>query len=439
MSQRRKPRLMGPKFYGWWMTLFAFFTFGIAVGIPYYGGPFFYDYYKKEFGWSTADVTLGFPLAATLTLWVGPVLVHRFSPRKMILVGTSFTALAFIGFASMKGSLPLYYSFWFLYVVGYVFSGPIAHQVIVSQWFGRHRGKAMALVYLGIGVFGGISAILIANPLTQRFGFRGALLAIGAIMLLAWPIALFLMKDRPAEIGQFPDGNSTPAADSTVLPRPFTDLLRSPAFWLLCVGSFCSIGAIGSINQHMKLVFQEQGFRDQEQLNELFSKATLCVLFSSIAGRLIMGYLADRFSKKVVMSLTYVLVAISIPLLFLATPESSQMTYLFALVFGFSMGADYMMIPLMAAEQFGVNTLARSMAILLPVDTIGQAWFPYLISKLHAFFGNYTMPLSTVLGLAFAGAFAIILLPRGGEEAHSGTRRSPIRSKAMGAGATHLR
>jgi len=46
------------------------------------------------------------------------------------------------------------------------------------------------------------------------------------------------------------------------------------------------------------------------------------------------------------------------------------------------MGADYMLIPLMAAQQFGVNSLARSMAIILPVNTIGQTWVPQ--GRLHA-------------------------------------------------------
>ena len=50
------------------------------------------------------------------------------------------------------------------------------------------------------------------------------------------------------------------------------------------------------------------------------------------------------------------------------------------------MGADYMLIPLMAAEQFGVNTLARAMAIILPTDTIGQTWFPYFVSLLRRAF-----------------------------------------------------
>ncbi|MEJ7607704.1 MAG: MFS transporter [Bryobacteraceae bacterium] len=403
---------MNKKFYGWWMTLFAFFTFGIAVGIPYYGGPFFYDYYEKSFGWSRKETTFGFPLAAALTLAVGPLLVHRFSPRKMILIGTGFTGLAFVGFGMMNGSLPLYYGLWFLYLVGYIFSGPIAHQVIVSQWFRKNRGKAMSLVYLGVGVFGGISAKLIAKPLTDAIGFQGALISIGALMLLAWPVALFFMKDRPADIGQFPDGIETHADSHPVAPRSFAYMLRQPAFWLLTLGSFCSIGAIGSINQHMKFVFKEQGFTDQNTLNELFANATLCILFSSIGGRLAMGYLADRFNKKVVMAITYVLVAATIPLLFLVRPESPEMVYVFSILFGFGMGADYMLIPLMAAEQFGVNTLARAMAIILPADTIGQTWFPFAVAVLHDYFGGYGLALQTVFILSAIGALAIMLLPK---------------------------
>jgi MFS family permease len=88
------------------------------------------------------------------------------------------------------------------------------------------------------------------------------------------------------------------------------------------------------------------------------------------------------------------------------------MVYVFAILFGFGMGADYMLIPLMAAEQFGVNTLARAMAIILPADTIGQTWFPYLVSMLHQHFGSYETPLKTVFILSFIGALAIALLPR---------------------------
>ncbi len=47
------------KFYGWWITVAAFVTFGLAVGIPYYNIGFFYDYFERGFHWSRAQITLG--------------------------------------------------------------------------------------------------------------------------------------------------------------------------------------------------------------------------------------------------------------------------------------------------------------------------------------------------------------------------------------------
>jgi hypothetical protein len=81
---------MKEKSYGWWITLFAFFTFGIAAGISYYGGP------ERI----RVHVTLGFPLAATMTLWVVPLLVHRLRPGM---------------------------------ILAYIFSGRIPHHAIVSS------------------------------------------------------------------------------------------------------------------------------------------------------------------------------------------------------------------------------------------------------------------------------------------------------------------
>jgi MFS family permease len=412
---------MKSKFYGWWMTAFAFTTFGIAVGIPYYSMPFFYDYYEKSvdnggFGWSRPDITLGFPIAALLTLWVGPALVHRFSPRKMILIGTAFTCAAFFGFGSMGGALSVYYLFWFLYVVGYIFSGPIPHQVIISQWFRKLRGTAMGVTYLGVGLFGAISAKFVAKPLTEAFGFHAALKIMGFIMLVTWPLALWMMKDRPADMGQYPDGSPDNEAVAAVKPESFIYMLRRRSFWLLTLGSFCSIGSIGAINQHMKLIFKDQGFVDQHLLNSTFADALFYIMVSSIAGRLFMGWLADRLPKKYVMTATYVLVASTIPLLLLVTPESTNYIYIFSVLFGFGLGADYMLIPLMAAEQFGVNTLARAMAIILPTDTIGQTWFPYFVSLLRESYGDYNHALISVFVLALIGAISIALLPRHGRE-----------------------
>ena len=406
--------MQGKPFHGRRVTAAAFLTFGIAVGLPYYNLPFFYDYFQREFHWTKGQITFGFPLAALLTLWIGPLVVPRFSPRKLILTGTALTCAAFVGFGTMRGALSVYYALWVVYTVGYILSGPIPHQLIVSHWFRRMRGKAMGIVYVGIGVVGSLGSYIV-KPLTEGAGFHAALMVWGALMLLVWPLALFVLRDRAADTGCFPDGDAQPPADHGDPPAAFADLLRQRAFWLLLAGSCCSIGAIGAVNFHMKFVFLDQGFTDRTPeglalLNSAWRVASIVILVSSIAGRLAVGALADRFTKKWVMTATYFLVAATIPMLLTVSPSHSPVW--FAMLFGFGMGADYMLIPLMAAEEFGVNTLARAMAIILPVNTIGQTWFPYVVSVLREHFRNYTVAMGAVLVVSVIGAVAIMLLPR---------------------------
>jgi len=401
--------LMRRTFYGKWIIAACLITFGISVGLPYYNLPFFFDYYKADFGWRLDQITLGFPLAALLTLWVGPLLVPRFSPRRLIVLGTGMTFLALLGFSRMTGSITVYYILYFVYTFGYILSGPIPHQIIVSHWFRKNRGMAMGIVYVGVGLVGAFGPSLV-RPMTAHYGYKSALLAMACVMFAAWPFALFVLKDRPVDMGQFPDGDPGPTQDQKIESKSFRWLLGQYSFWLLLLGSLCSIGSIGAINQHMKLVFKDQGFTDQAALNNVWGTATQWILWSSIAGRLLIGKFADIFPMKHVMTVTYFVVAASIPMLLSVHPPGSP--YLFAIVFGFAMGADYMLIPLMAAKQFGVNSLGRAMAVILPVNTIGQTWVPQGVSILREHFGSYGTPMAVVLAIAMVGAVSILLLPR---------------------------
>jgi MFS family permease len=408
--EKRKQR----GFLGWWITAAAFVSSGLAVGVPYYNVPFFYDYFERACGWSRSEITLGFPLAALLTIWMGPLVVPRFSPRKMIVAGSALTALALAGFARMGSGLTIYYALWILFTAGYMFSGPIPHQLIVSYWFRRKRGKAMGIVYVGNGLMGSVGSLLV-QPLTQRFGFRAALMTLAVIVMICWPVAILFLRDKPADVGQFPDGDRAAPAESTAVSHSFKELLGSYAFWLLLLGSFCAIGAVGAINFHMKFVFLDQGFAKGAVADSTWRTASVLILWSSVGGRLAVGALADRFPKKWVMTATFALVAATIPDLLLVRPGHVGLLYLFAVLFGFGLGADYMLIPLMAAEQFGINSLSRAMAVILPVNTIGQTWLPYFVSILRDRFGSYSAAMSVILAVAVAGAIAIAILPRNQE------------------------
>jgi Na+/melibiose symporter-like transporter len=234
------------------------------------------------------------------------VLVPRFSPRKLILAGTALTCAAFLGFGTMHGSLWVYYALWFLYTVGYILSGPIPHQLIdlalvpaqSRQGHGdRIRGRWPDRV----------PGLLYGEAADRGHQFPHRLIVWGALMFLAWPLAIFVIRDRAADKGLYPDGDSQPPAENQAEPLSFGYLLRHYSFWLLLIGSFCSIGAIGAVNFHMKFVFLDQGFSDRTKeglalLNSTWRVASMTILATSIAGRLAIGGLADRFSKKWVMT-----------------------------------------------------------------------------------------------------------------------------------------
>src|SRR6059058_763220 len=422
MSPRRR-------FYGPWIIIGCFITFGLASGLPYYNIAFFYDYLRDDDHWTQQMVTLGAPIAILATVWAGPLIAPRFNARYLIVVGTGLTCLAFQWFGHLHRSALEYYAAWCVYMLRYLLSGPLPHQIIISHWYRRNRGQAMGVAYIG-GALAGAIGNKLAPWLVSFMSYRSALQFLGLVLLLAWPIALFILKDRPEDLGQNIDGDvlddfSVDAAES----MSFAELGRRSSFWLLLVGSAASIGSIACVNFLMKFAFEEQGFTDQAARDRIWSTASFAALIAAIVGRIAVGWLADRMSRKTVMVATYSQVAIAIPLLFLVTPQTPQYAYLFGIVFGFAMGADYMLIPLMAADVFGVRSLGRAMSAIVPSDTVTQYWAPNMIARLRAVWGGYGSALWVACGIAAVGAIAIALLPADATEstlARTASRRVPL-------------
>lgn len=408
-------------FYGWWIVAASFFTFGLAVGLPYFGMPFFYDYFERPvseggFGWSKRTITFGLPLGTLVTLWVGPFIAHRFSPRRLILVGTGLTALTFLGFGRMNGSVWVYWLLWLVYMTGNIFSGGLSHQVLLSRWFKRRRGTALSIAYLGVSVVGAFSARFVVKPLTEAFGFSAALQLMGAFLLLTWPLVLFVMKEQPADLGLLPDGDGKPGQEPPPTSPPFApSIFREKTFWILLAGGSCSVGAVGAISQHLKLILRDGGFTDQELLDRTFSLTLSVLLVTSAVGRLLVGWLADRFPKRHVLTLTFVLFAGSLPFLLFLNPPGAP--YAFAVLSGLAMGGDFLLVALMAADYFSPASLARALAVLLAVMTVGQTWFPYFIAIVREQSDSYAPSLALIFVAALAGRTVMALLPKPPEPA----------------------
>lgn len=377
----------------------AFLSLFSIVGLALYGLPFFYDFMVTEFGWTRAQVTSGNALSKLL---VGPLfgfvagwIVDRFGPRRLMLTGILMAGVALIGL-SMVSALWMFYFFYLFNALGYVCGGPLPNQVLLSRWFDKSRGKAMGFAYLGIGI-GGAIVPLLAYALTQQFGWHGALRTLGIlIILIAFPMAYFVKESPEAEAEK----------QTGALQVPMAQVFKSKAFYLLAIGSMCSIAAVGGTSQHLKLFLSlDQGYAQAE-----IAKIISLVLGSSILGRLLMGWLADQFPKKYIMLLIYLLVAAAIPFLFYAS--TPYMLYLFAIIFGIGVGGDYMIIPLMAAEIFGVRVLGRLMGVILTADGIAEATAPMLVGYLYDVTKTYKIGFMMLIAMALLGAVAVTLLPR---------------------------
>jgi len=382
------------------ITATAFLSLFAIVGIALYGLPFYYDYMVKELGLSRTQVTSGNALSKLI---VGPLfgffagwIVDRFGPRKLMLGGILMAGMALIGLGNMN-ALWMFYFFYLLNALGYVCAGPLPNQVLLSRWFDKSRGKAMGIAYLGIGL-GGALVVQLSAFLARQFGWRTALGSLGfLIVVIAFPLAFFVKES--------PSGTPTGLKPSAP-PQPIGWVLRSPRFYLLMIGSMCSIGAVGGANQHLKLLLAlDLHFTDQQVAN-----VASLVLISSLIGRVTMGWLADRFPKKYVMLLIYLIVAAGISLLFFAWAPG--VIYVFAVVFGIGLGGDYMIIPLMAGELFGVTVLGRLMGIVLTADGVAEALAPLLVGRFRDQLGSYGVAFIVLLVLALVGSVAIALLPR---------------------------
>jgi sugar phosphate permease len=236
----------------------------------------------------------------------------------------------------------------------------------------------------------------IAKALNMHFGWRGGLMCLGILMIaIAFPMA-WLVKDNPEATAQTKQEQDR---------APISNIFKGWPFYLLLIGSVCSIGAVSGTSQNLKLFLSiDLKYTQQEAANVLS-----VVLGASIIGRLLMGWLADRIQKKYVMILIYGLVAMSILLLFVA--ETKAIMYVFAFAFGMALGGDYMIIPLMAADLFGVKVMGRVMGIIISADGLGEAFAPMLAAWLRDRSGSYLYGFAALIVLAVIGTLAVTLLP----------------------------
>ncbi len=396
-------------FYGWWIVVAAFLNLFFVVGIIFYGFPVFYPSFVESLSFTRAQVTqgffLGFLLAGLPFGVLAGALIDRIGARSVILSGVGLVGSALF----LMGSMTQFWHYEFLCimeVLGYVLAGPIANQVLIARWFRGQRGQAMGYAYLGLGL-GGVVSPLLVNWLTRSLGWRHALEFLGTLVVVVlFPVGIWITRSTPEEMGLVPfasaDSDLT-QKDSPVQgssPVGVAQAIRSANFWLILAGSTLVVGAIGVVIQHFILFLRDAGYSAAAA-----SRFSSVLLTSSLGGRVLVGYLADHFRKKNIMAFFYLLIGASIFLL--AMPHSPAVLWAFALIFGFSMGADYMLIPLVTAECFGIASLGKLLALVIMGYSLGQWGAPWIVGRIFDARHSYDLAWKITAIAAVVGAATI--------------------------------
>lgn len=382
-----------------WGVLVACLVCQMGLGLGGYVFAVFLKPIVADMGWSrTAFAAAGGPLLLAMAA-ASPVvgaLTERVGGRPVFAGGITLVALALLGLSQMT-------TLWEFALLGLVLGvgvtglGDVPAGAVVSRWFPPHRrGLALGLVYTGSNL-GGVLVPLVAAAVAGAWSWRTALivLAIGGWSVIL-PVALLGVRD----------GHETIAAN---VPGPVTTGLtlaearRTPSFWLLAVVLFAFYFYYIGVNQHLVAFLSDAGFSDAQAARR-FSAAVAV----GIAGKIVMGLLADRLDAHRAAGVTFGLLTAGSFLLLVVERTPSALP-VFLAVHGFTTAAENVLLPLLVASCFGVRHLAQIYGALMMVLLPGGVAGPTVAGWVHDVTGSYRTAFAT---FAVLNLLALLALAR---------------------------
>ena len=360
----------GP-FFGWrvvWATVMANF---MATGSGFYIFNAFMKPLCDSRNWSRTDLNaaaiIGYCFGLAANLWLG-YLVEKAGPRRLMVAGTVITGIAFALMGTTQ-SIWVFYTFFILLVLGNSAMSGVVTNTAVSNWFVRKRGQAMGISTAGISLSGVILPYL-AMVILTRTGIENAFFIIAGLILAVAPLCQILVKNRPEDFGQQPDGDPLPLENSAqrsrepdvsgavqgddgdailwTLPR----LLKSATFWKVGVAFGLMGMCIASVMFQLAPRFNDIGFDSRTAMAMMSFTALMGTL-----GKYAWGRFCDRFDPRKVV--TVLMGAITVGLALAVWSHSLAALVLFILIFGFAMGGYMATFPIIVAELFGRAAFAR--------------------------------------------------------------------------------
>jgi MFS family permease len=391
-------RREGTLSYEGWAVAAACSIAVFFVSIFFFTFPVFLKPLSSEFSWSRQAISTAYAamtMASALSAPVVGFLVDRWGPRWICAACLTVAGCAFASLGLLTDRLWVWYAAFA--TIGVVSAGTssVVYSRVICSWFDEHRGRALAVMIAG-SALGGIVVPPMAQALIDVAGWRTAYLTLGAgIPILAVPVVIRWVRERaspesPVDIGQ------TPAV--------VRDALRSRTLWTLIVVVFGTTVTINGAIVHLSALLTDRGVPA--------SQAALVLSMMSVAsllGRLITGWLLDRF---VAMRVAFVLLAIAtVGTLLLARADSVTAGMVAAALIGFGTGGEVDVIPYLLSRYFGLSALSTLFGTAWLAFGLAGAVGPIAMGRAHDATGSYEVVLVCMAAGTLAIAALILTLP----------------------------
>lgn len=356
--------------YGWAIALICLLAQFFGNGMVAVFGVFLLPL-STEFAVGVSQMSLGMVIYILVTCLSSPLIGALLKPGRIKLIMLSGTVLMACSMLvlSRASSLLTLAGGMVMLSISFSLYGAIPSTVIISQWYERRRGRALALMAMGISI-AGFTLPPLAAWLLESMGWRPALLVLGLCGSLSLLLVfLFWLQENPESLsrplssvgsmhkplGQAPERDSLSGSERAELEASNRHLAKSRSFWLIGL-------SFGVINTTL-IVFSVYFIPYLQSLGlSLVESASLLALAgaSGLLGKIVIGWLADYFQGHAI-SLLLVLQAVLVSswYLFGAVQSYTAMVVVLVAMMGAAQGGTVPLQPYINAQLFGVERLGK--------------------------------------------------------------------------------
>ena len=409
----------GRIFHGWYIVAVAAIA-GASSGVLGYSFGLFFNPMRASLGWSRTSISWAVTIRSAVNMLTGPVygpIVDRKHGAMILMVaGGVVLGLSMMLTAAMNELWQFYLLIGVAYGLAMGAEGSqIVAPVIVSKWFIRRRGRALAIVTLGPNI-GNIIFIPAAALIIVHLGWRAAWFWSGVVALvLVAPLSALFIRRTPEDIGLLPDGDThhhepeTPGNSdgpdlATEYDWTFRQAVRTPALWLMITAFAISGAGLGGFLVHVIPALTDKGY------STAYATVLIAVLSANVmVAKMVWGFLGERIQVRYLMMVSFALAAVGIYLVVLV--DSGPLILLVPLIYGFGGGGFAPLSSLMWANYFGRGSLGTIRGVFLPLTQIISAFSPVFAGAIFESEGSYDVAF-VVFALCFAFSAVAIYLAR---------------------------